>query len=359
MKRFVAILSLWAIAGASTALLAQTLPSAPFIEPLMLSAKPVPLNANDPAQTSVGRLTYVGGVEISSAHPLFGGVSGMRFTGQGLNMIGVSDEGRWISWTLVEQNGQLTGVEGGFIAAMLDDQGKRLVKSNGDAEAIDIRPAPESIAPAGLDVVLVAFEGETRVLEYIGPFARDAKSAFGALPSQTVSLSALGKVPNNGGPEAFGFVLGRASWLAVSEDGEGPEGSKSAVLNRVDAAGGKRVTQQIAFGVRTSPGYKPTDVVKLNDDTALLLTRYFNPLSGVAAELSLLPLKDVKPGTVVSAQPIARLAPPLSVDNMEAVAVRTDADGSTAIYIMSDNNFSGLQRTLLMKFRLAPRSPTK
>ena len=50
---------------------------------------------------------------------------------------------------------------------------------------------------------------------------------------------------------------------------------------------------------------------------------------------------------------IARLAPPLTVDNMEALAIRREG-GRTFIYLASDDNFSPLQRTLLMKFELMP-----
>jgi hypothetical protein len=47
------------------------------------------------------------------------------------------------------------------------------------------------------------------------------------------------------------------------------------------------------------------------------------------------------------------IVPPASVDNMEGLAVREDA-GGTIIYLISDDNFNPIQRTLLMKFRLEP-----
>jgi hypothetical protein len=48
---------------------------------------------------------------------------------------------------------------------------------------------------------------------------------------------------------------------------------------------------------------------------------------------------------------LARLAPPLSVDNMEAMAVREEA-GGRSVYLGSDDNFMPFQRTLLLKFGL-------
>lgn len=43
----------------------------------------------------------------------------------------------------------------------------------------------------------------------------------------------------------------------------------------------------------------------------------------------------------------------LLVDNFEGVDVRRDAKGRTMIYLVSDDNFMILQRTLLVMFELA------
>ena len=50
---------------------------------------------------------------------------------------------------------------------------------------------------------------------------------------------------------------------------------------------------------------------------------------------------------------IARLAPPLTVDNMEGIAIRREG-GRTFVYLISDDNQSKVQRTLLLKFELLP-----
>jgi len=42
----------------------------------------------------------------------------------------------------------------------------------------------------------------------------------------------------------------------------------------------------------------------------------------------------------------------LAVDNFEGIAVRQDSNGDTLVYIVSDDNYSPLQRTLLLQFRL-------
>ena len=49
---------------------------------------------------------------------------------------------------------------------------------------------------------------------------------------------------------------------------------------------------------------------------------------------------------------LARLQPPLTIDNMEGVSA-TIENGRTIVWLVSDDNFTPLQRTLLLKFALA------
>jgi hypothetical protein len=48
---------------------------------------------------------------------------------------------------------------------------------------------------------------------------------------------------------------------------------------------------------------------------------------------------------------VPRWAPPLTVDNMEALAIEQD-HGRTILWIASDDNFFFLERTLLMRFEV-------
>jgi hypothetical protein len=47
------------------------------------------------------------------------------------------------------------------------------------------------------------------------------------------------------------------------------------------------------------------------------------------------------------------LSSPLVADNFEGIAVRRSKPDETLIYIVSDDNFHALQRTLLLMFSLA------
>lgn len=64
------------------------------------------------------------------------------------------------------------------------------------------------------------------------------------------------------------------------------------------------------------------------------------------------------PPEFVASTEVARLRPPLNVDNMEALAIRKEGE-RRYLYIASDNNFNALQRTLLLKFELLPEPEPK
>lgn len=48
------------------------------------------------------------------------------------------------------------------------------------------------------------------------------------------------------------------------------------------------------------------------------------------------------------------LAPPMTVDNFEGVAVVARPDGGWRLYLLSDDNFQPAQRTLLLAFDWTP-----
>ncbi|MCA3255000.1 MAG: esterase-like activity of phytase family protein, partial [Alphaproteobacteria bacterium] len=101
-----------------------------------------------------------------------------------------------------------------------------------------------------------------------------------------------------------------------------------------------------------SPGdVVPTDAIFLDERRLLVLHRGFSRLKGVSAMIGIVDVEAIRPGATVVPRELARLAPPLTLDNMEGIAVRRER-GQTAIYILSDDNFSGAQRTVLMKFAL-------
>jgi hypothetical protein len=65
------------------------------------------------------------------------------------------------------------------------------------------------------------------------------------------------------------------------------------------------------------------------------------------------PLAAVKPGALVDGAELIFADMAYQVDNMEGLSVHRAADGALVLTVISDNNFSPLQRTLLLQFTLA------
>src|SRR6185436_20553088 len=60
-------------------------------ERISVTATPIPLNPQDASQTVVGRLRYLGGVQLTSTHPHNGALAGRR--GQSGTLYAVSGSG--------------------------------------------------------------------------------------------------------------------------------------------------------------------------------------------------------------------------------------------------------------------------
>lgn len=63
-------------------------------------------------------------------------------------------------------------------------------------------------------------------------------------------------------------------------------------------------------------------------------------------------LAAIVPGADVDGEVLIEAGRSQQIDNMEGLAVHTNAAGETILTMISDDNFSFLQRTLLLQFAL-------
>ena len=84
----------------------------------------------------------------------------------------------------------------------------------------------------------------------------------------------------------------------------------------------------------------------------LVLSRHFSVMGGARARLERVPAAAIEGGATLQGTLVARFQHPLTVDNFEGVAAVQGEDGATLVYILSDDNFNFLQRTLLLLFRV-------
>lgn len=297
-----------------------------------LSVTPLPLNPEDRAQTTVGDLLWRGGFALTATDDRFGGLSDLELSPDGRDLIAVTDQGRWLTARLTyDAGGHLSGITDAQMGALRDPRGLLLSgKTNQDAEAL---------ARLEDGSLLVAFERRHRLLRY-------PPGNLAGVPQPLTAPRGLAGAPANGGIEAL-LALPDGRLLAFAE-GQRSGDDIAAYLRAPDGR-----WHDLALKPRGL--YVPTGAALLPGGDILLLERRYTLLGGASARLSRIPLASIRAGTVLHGDIIAELAPPLTLDNFEGVAVHRLGDGTTRITLISDDNFSALQRTLIVQFELQSR----
>ncbi len=320
-----------AFAAASALAILLALAGNAAADPIEVRALPVSLNPGKPRMTTVGRLAFMRGFELVSNDERFGGLSGLEISADGRRLRAVSDRGHWIAASLAyDSTGHLVGAGSWRAMVMLTPAGTPVRRYQRDAEGL---------ARISRNAFLVSFEGRHRIWRY--------PAAFDLPPVPVASPPALKGAPVNGGLEAI-TVLSDGSVLGVTERHANEDGSLKGWLLENGTA------HEIAYV--PADGFSPTDLAAMPDGDVLLLERSFN-LLGMRARIVRLAkarLREARrrTGAKVRGEILAVLEHPLSVDNFEGLALRRDRAGRTLLYLVSDDNFIGLQRTLLLQFRL-------
>ena len=301
-----------------------------------LTYKHVALNYEKQDQREIGRLVYRGGLSISSKDARFGGFSSLLVSAGGEHMLSASDKGVWFSADLsYGEDGNLSGVASGYLAPIGGPQGKPLAGRYRDAEAL-------ARGPDG--AVLLAFEQHHRILRFAAPERLDARRLAGVIPQLVAVPAELGEFNGNAAMEGLA-MLADGGLLILTEGLDNERASKPGWILRDGAAAARLEYKRAAR-------FRPTGAARLPDGDILVLGRRYTLIGGVAALLRRVPQESIRRGARLDGAELARLQPPLTVDNMEGIAVRTDAAGRTLIYLLSDDNYSVLQRTLLLMFEL-------
>ena len=89
----------------------------------------------------------------------------------------------------------------------------------------------------------------------------------------------------------------------------------------------------------------------------MVLERRFRFSEGVKMRIRRIAAGELKKGAVIAGEVLLEANDSFNIDNMEAIAAHRAASGETVLTLMSDDNFSPLQRTLIMQFTLRDTKP--
>ena len=200
----------------------------------------------------------------------------------------------------------------------------------------------ESLALDG-SLAYVGLERVNQVLRF------DFSKGFTRARGEVVAMPPAAKrLPFNKGLEALVFVPKgmplAGTLIAMSERGLDGQGNLIAFL-----VGGPSPGQ---FSVRRTNNFDISDAVLLPSGDLLVLERKFSWVAGVGIRIRRIPLTSLVSGALVDGPSIFEADLGQEIDNMEGIDAHVTAEGDTVLTMVSDDNFSLLQRTLLLQFTL-------
>jgi hypothetical protein len=300
-----------------------------------VNARPIPaFDTRDHQRVRFGALQYRSGMSLTSGFRGFGGLSGIRLDAKGERFISFSDKGSWFTGRIVYRGIAMTGLADVEAAPMLGADG-RPITARGWFDS-------ESIALDG-SFVYIGLERVNQVLRF------DFSKGFTRARGEVVSMPpAVKKLPFNKGLEALVMVPnGRplaGTLIALSERGLDADGNLIAFL-----VGGPSPGQ---FSVRRTDKFDISDAALLPSGELLVLERKFSLIDGVGIRIRSIPLATLAPGAVVDGPTIFEADLGDEIDNMEGIDAHVTPEGETVLTLISDDNFSMIERTLLLQFTL-------
>jgi hypothetical protein len=332
----------WLIAGALIAALAagsfalaDALRYANAPTRIDIDATPIASFDNrDPLQIRFGDLEFRGGLVLTSKNPAFGGISAIRVEPDGEHFLSITDKGSWLRGRIVYQDGRLAGITDAEMAPILGADGKPLATHGWyDVESLTERDG----------MLYIGIERVEQIVRF--DYRRDGLRARGepiAVPPDfktfafNKSLECLA-APPQGSPLANELI-------AITERSLDSAGNLRSFL-----LGSDGVTR---FSVKRTDDFDVTDCTVLPPADLLVLERRYSPARGVAMRIRRVPLAEIKAGALVDGRSMIEADLGYQIDNMEGIGVHRTARGETILTLVSDDNFSIIQRNLLLQFAI-------
>ncbi|GHB28624.1 hypothetical protein GCM10007094_16480 [Pseudovibrio japonicus] len=291
-----------------------------------------------------GPLLFLGGLELSSSSRQFGGYSGLLTLNSGTNIIAVSDRGRWLRGKLSQSSrGKPLKLLETETAPLLGSNGKTLKRtSKADTEALSI--GDTTSGPR----IFVSHEGKGGIMTYPLPLATGEERAKHLLIPKEIRGLATNKSLESVAVAPPGSPLSGAI-ITIAERGQSLDHNRPAWI-----IGGPKAGK---FWIKRQGNFDITDAAFLPNGDLLILERLFNLAEGLGMRIRQLDGTNLRPDHLHTGKTLLTADFSYQIDNMEALSVHQNAFGETVLSLMSDNNQSFLQRTVLLRFVLTDNDP--
>jgi hypothetical protein len=325
--------------------LALFLPSAVFAQTAVpdgvvkidITSRPIAsFEPRNPQRVRFGALTFRGGLSLNSSHADFGGISAIRVGADGAHFLAVTDKGRWLRGRMIYDGTRPSGIADAEMAPVLGADGKPLAARGWyDAEAL---------AVDGNGIAWLGLERVNRIVRF--EMQRDGLMARG---TPILVPEGIKQLPYNKGLECLLYVPRgmpvEGTLLAISERGLDANGDIKGFL--IGWSG------PAEFSVKRIGDFDVTDCDITPKGDLLILERSFSRLRGAGMRIRRVPLAEVKAGATIDGPALFEADMSFQIDNMEGLSVHRASDGALVLTLISDDNFSIIQRTLLLQFTLA------
>lgn len=305
--------------------------------PLEVRTFPITAFQAGTTETRFGALEFLGGLQVVSPNADFGSLSGIDFMPDG-TLVAVADTGFWFTARLIEDNGRPTGLTNATLTPMRGLDGKPPArKIDADAEGLRL------VTSDGKTNALVSFEQTSSVRNFAGPDFAAAKPTRVRLPKFVSGLR------RNQGLEAIAVAPAESplagSTVVIAERSLDERGNHRGFVLSGPKAG--------AFTIRNKDEFDVSDAAFLPNGDLLVLERRFSFSGGFAARIRRLAGDAIRPGALVDGTDVLLADGGYQIDNLEGLAVRVMPDGRTLLTLVSDDNGTFLQRTLILQFAFA------
>ena len=291
-------------------------------------------SSREPGRKLFGQLEVRGGLVLTSPFAEFGGFSSLSIAPDGTNFIAASDRSWWLRGRITYAGTRPSGIASAEMAPMIGPDGRTLAARGWyDTEALAVDG----------DTLYVGIERVHRIVRF--DYGKDGLRARARTIDVPVAFRGL---PGNAGIEALVFVprgqpLG-GTLVAISERGLDRNGDHRAFLIGGPRPGG--------FSIRRKDDYDISDATLLAGGDLLLLERKFGWTTGLFIRIRRLALAALRPGALLDGPTLFEADLGQQIDNMEGISAHRSGSDHV-LTLISDNNFSPLQRTLLLQFTLA------